>query len=145
MWSLIGLQVINSVWMVMKYYSSIKLKHEIWASYLDQPKSSGAAQARAMIQVKLTPAAAWAPVNLKLPMGLQTTMYLSTARTTRDQRAISPAGREKPKEVLYLYCKKVAKNKQMWWWWWSRSSTWWVRPQPGSPGWSWEVFEASCL
>ena len=77
--------------------SSCSLK--ICEHYLDQPKSGGAAQARAMIQVKRTPAAAWVPVNLKLPMGLQTTMYLSTARTTRDQRATSPAGREEDKKL----------------------------------------------
>ena len=59
---------------------------KIYFNYLDQPTSGGAAQAIAMIQVKTTPAPACDAVNLKLPMGLQTTMYLSTARTTRDQR-----------------------------------------------------------
>ena len=54
--------------------------------YLDQPKKGGRATDAAMIQVKATPAPAWAAPNLKLPMGLQTTMYLSMASTTKDHR-----------------------------------------------------------
>jgi len=54
--------------------------------YLDQPKSGGTAQLLAMIHVKIMPAKAWFEENLKLPIGLHTTMYLSTASTTRDQR-----------------------------------------------------------
>lgn len=37
-----------------------------------------------MTQVNPQPMAEWVPVNLKLPIGLQTTMYLSIAKTTRD-------------------------------------------------------------
>lgn len=59
--------------------------------YLDQPKSGGAAHAKAMIQEKATPMMAWFSPKRKLLMGLQTTTYLSMARTTSDQRAISPA------------------------------------------------------
>ena len=70
--------------------------------YLDQPRRGGVAQAKAMIQVKMTPATAWLPVNLKLPIGLQTTMYLSTARTTRDQRAIWPVDRQEGKRRYSL-------------------------------------------
>jgi hypothetical protein len=71
-------------------------------TYLDHPNSGGPAQAKAMIQVKATPAPAWVLVNLKLPMGLQTTMYLSTARTTRDHRATSP-GEEKRGEWIRIH------------------------------------------
>jgi len=64
--------------------------------YLDQPNSGGAAHAKAMIQEKATPMMAWFSPKRKLLMGLQTTTYLSIARTTSDQRAISPApGRER--------------------------------------------------
>lgn len=56
------------------------------ACYLDQPTRGGTAQEQAMIQVNAQPTEAWVAVNLKLPMGLQTTMYLSIARTTRDHR-----------------------------------------------------------
>lgn len=63
--------------------------------YRDQPNSGGAAQAMAMIQENATPMMAWFSPKRKLLMGLQTTTYRSTARTTSDQRAISPApGRE---------------------------------------------------
>jgi len=55
-------------------------------NYLDQPKSGGTAQLLAIIHVKAMPATAWFEENLKLPIGLHTTMYLSTASTTRDQR-----------------------------------------------------------
>lgn len=49
----------------------------------------------AMIQENATPMMAWFSPKRKLLMGLQTTTYRSTARTTSDQRAISPApGRE---------------------------------------------------
>lgn len=54
--------------------------------YLDQPTKGGTAQELAIIQVNAQPAAEWVAVNLKLPMGLQTTMYLSIAKTTRDHR-----------------------------------------------------------
>lgn len=56
------------------------------SDYLDQPTKGGTAQEQAIIQVKAQPAAEWVAVNLKLPMGLQTTMYLSIAKTTRDHR-----------------------------------------------------------
>lgn len=58
--------------------------------YLDQPKRGGTAQAPAITQVNAQPNEAWVAVNLKLPMGLQTTMYLSIARTTRDHKATCP-------------------------------------------------------
>lgn len=63
--------------------------------YLDQPTRGGTAQEAAMIQVNEHPIAAWVAVNLKLPIGLQTTMYLSTARTTRDQRETWPVDKNK--------------------------------------------------
>lgn len=58
--------------------------------YLDQPTRGGTAQEAAMIQVNAQPTEAWVAVNLKLPMGLQTTMYLSIARTTRDHKETWP-------------------------------------------------------
>lgn len=59
--------------------------------YLDQPTRGGAAQARAMTQVKATPMMAWFSPKRKLLMGLHTTTYRSMAKTTKDHRAISPA------------------------------------------------------
>lgn len=64
-------------------------------TYLDQPRRGGPAQDKAMIQVKLTPMKAWVSLKRKLLMGLQTTTYLSTARITRDHRAISPVKGQK--------------------------------------------------
>lgn len=53
-------------------------------SHLDQPTNGGHAQDIAISQVNPQPIAEWVAVNLKLPIGLQTTMYLSIAKTTRD-------------------------------------------------------------
>lgn len=58
--------------------------------YLDQPNRGGTEQAHAITQVNAQPNEAWVAVNLKLPMGLQTTMYLSIARTTRDHKETWP-------------------------------------------------------
>lgn len=43
-------------------------------TYLDQPKRGGAAQEKAMTQVKAMPIMAWVAEKRKFPMGLQTTM-----------------------------------------------------------------------
>lgn len=43
-----------------------------------------------MIHINVQPTEAWVMVNLKLFIGVQTTMYLSTARTTRDHKETSP-------------------------------------------------------
>lgn len=59
-------------------------------SYLDQPTSGGAAQVMAMNQVKPIPPIACVDENLKLPIGLHTTIYLSIASTTSDHSATSP-------------------------------------------------------
>lgn len=58
--------------------------------YLDQPTRGGAAQARAMTQVRARPMMAWFSPKRKLLIGLHTTTYRSMARTTKDHRAISP-------------------------------------------------------
>lgn len=69
-------------------------------NYLDQPTRGGTAQEAAMIHVKAQPVAAWVAVNLKLPMGLQTTMYLSIARTTRDHRDTWPVKKKREQRLL---------------------------------------------
>lgn len=43
-------------------------------THLDQPKRGGAAQEKAIIQVKAMPIMAWDAEKRKFPMGLQTTM-----------------------------------------------------------------------
>lgn len=43
-------------------------------THLDQPKRGGAAQEKAIIQVKAMPIMAWVAEKRKFPMGLQTTM-----------------------------------------------------------------------
>lgn len=74
-------------------------------SHLDQPTKGGTAQAKAMNQVKAQPIAEWVAVNLKLPIGLHTTMYLSMAKTTRDHRDTWP--KEKQKSRAWI---KILKN-----------------------------------
>lgn len=78
------------------------------ACYLDQPTRGGTAQELAMIQVKAQPVAAWDAVNLKLPMGLQTTMYLSTASTTRDHRETCPVDKtDKRRCVWHIWAHQL--------------------------------------
>lgn len=80
--------------------------------YLDQPTRGGTAQEPAMIQVNAQPTAAWVALNLKLPMGLQTTMYLSIARTTRDHKATWPVekNRQSSKPVATTQGTRTFKN-----------------------------------
>lgn len=71
-------------------------------SYLDQPTSGGPAQVIAINQVKAIPPMACVDENLKLPIGLHTTIYLSMASTTNDQSATSPGEDKSELQLCYL-------------------------------------------
>lgn len=134
------------------------------ASYLDQPIRGGAAQVIAMNQVKPIPPSACVDENLKLPIGLQTTIYLSIASTTNDQSATSP-GEDKSvtlcirdEDLIVLYMleistgahlpelpwnlrqrRQLCRNKNShwplnWWWWWTQRWPWLSQLQLDSPG-----------
>lgn len=71
--------------------------------YLDQPTRGGMAQEHAVIQVNTHPTEAWLGLNLKLPMGLQTTMYLSIpGRPETTKRFDLWRKTEKPQNLLHL-------------------------------------------
>lgn len=68
--------------------------------YLDQPTRAGTAQEHA---VNTHPTEAWLALNLKLPMGLQTTMYLSIpGRPETTKRLDLWRKTEKPQKLLHL-------------------------------------------
>ena len=62
----------------------------------------------AATHVNAIPVIAWVVENLKLPIGLQTTMYLSMASTTSDQRATSPVWQVK--YTIHLHPTFTAKH-----------------------------------